>query len=69
MEAGLNHPERRDDPPPEEIEQLTAEIRSHRSAEKRQRRKPKSSSARPTSVPEIRLQDLREDQRAAAKRL
>jgi hypothetical protein len=27
MEAGLNHPERRNDPPPEQIEQLTAQIR------------------------------------------
>jgi hypothetical protein len=61
MEAGLNHPERRDDPPPEEIEQLTAEIRRRRSAEMIQRRKPDALKRQPASIPEIQLQDLRGD--------
>jgi hypothetical protein len=62
MEVGSNHPQRRDDPPPEEIEQLTAQIRSGWSAEERLRRKPNALGQQPARIPEIRLQDLRADQ-------
>jgi hypothetical protein len=62
MKAVSNHPQRRDDPPPEEIEQLTAEIRSSWSAEERQRRKSNALGQQPARIPEIRLQDLRGDQ-------
>jgi hypothetical protein len=58
MEAGLNHPQRRGDPSPEEIEQLTAEIRRRWSAEERQRRKPNALRRQPARIPEILLQDL-----------
>jgi hypothetical protein len=56
--AGSNHPKRRDDPAPEEIELLAAEIRSRWSAEERQRRKTFARERQPARIPIIRLQDL-----------
>ena len=56
--AGSNDRRKRDDPPPEEIEQLTAEIRSRWSAAERRRRKPNALGRQPASIPVVQLQDL-----------
>jgi hypothetical protein len=58
MDTGSNNGNKHDYPPPEEIEQRAAEIRSRWSAAERQRRKSNAERRQPARIPIIRLQDL-----------